>query len=191
MRPRNARRPGVIALLPATAAIALLPVAGCTAMNDDGLGYTPETKAVKDAEQLSRQQSSLLLDVAGLKQYGMTNGAPYTAPCPKVEHGYRVKHFWKAYGPSREILTAALARLHEELPKHGWKVYRFEKANSKAQQTQLDVEDLKLHHTATIEEDFASRDPKASKWEKAGRDGLFIALDSPCYVDPEYETGGQ
>lgn len=160
-------------------------------MDNDGLDYTPEKKTVEVAQELSRQQSSLLLDVSGLKQYGTTNGGPYTDPCPRVEHGYRVKHSWMVYGPSREVLSAALRRLHEELPKHGWKVYRFEKAGSKAQQMQLDVEDLRLHHTATIEEDFASRDPKASKWEKAGRDGLFVMLDSPCYVDPAYTEGAQ
>ncbi|WP_371653879.1 MULTISPECIES: hypothetical protein [unclassified Streptomyces] len=177
--------------LAALAAAALTATTGCTAMDNDGLDYTPETKAVKDAEDLSRRQSSLILDASGLKQYGTTNGGPYADPCPKVEHGYRVKHSWMVYGPSREVLSAALRRLHEELPKQGWKVYRFEKANSKAQQMQLDVEDMKLHHTATIEEDFASRDPKASKWEKAGRDGLFVMLDSPCYVDPEYKAGDQ
>ncbi|WHM37514.1 hypothetical protein [Streptomyces sp. BPTC-684] len=188
-RPRR-RRAHFAAAIALTALTALISTTGCTAMQDDGLDYTPQKMSVKDAKDLIRRQSSVILDASGLR-YETSNGSPDVSPCEKVEHGYRVKHFWKAYGPSPEALSAALKRLHEELPKRGWKVYRFEKANSKAQQMQLDVEDMKLHHTVTVEEDFVSRDPAASKWEKAGRDGLFVAVDSPCYVDPEYKTGDQ
>ncbi|MFD9789538.1 hypothetical protein ACFWXK_01155 [Streptomyces sp. NPDC059070] len=187
---RARARGGPAAALALTALTTLVLTTGCTAMKDDGLDYTPEKMAVKDAKDLMRRQSSVILDASGLK-YETSNGSPDVSPCEQVEHGYRVKHFWKVYGPSREVLSAGLRRLHEELPRRGWKAYRFEKANSKAQQMQLDVEDMKLHHTATIEEDFVSRDASASKWEKAGRDGLLVTLDSPCYVDPRYETGDQ
>ncbi|GAA3372852.1 hypothetical protein GCM10020367_30290 [Streptomyces sannanensis] len=142
------------------------------------------TKPVDEVMALVRHRSSVILDVLGLR-YETTDGAPFVVPCPEEGHDYRVQHFWKVYGPSREVLTDALERLHGELPRRGWKVYRFERANSKARQLQLDVEDLSLHHTVTVEEDFASRDPHASKWEKAGRDGLFVTLSSPCYVDPD------
>ncbi|WP_406303283.1 hypothetical protein OHA61_13665 [Streptomyces sp. NBC_00885] len=178
------------ARLAALTLAALIATTGCSAMNNDALDYTPEKMPVKEAKDLVRKQSSLILDLSGLKGE-TTNGSPDVSPCEKVEHGYRVKHFWKVYGPSREALTAALERLHEGLPKQGWKAYRFEKANSKAQQMQLDVEDMKLHHTVRVEEDFVSRAPDASKWEKAGRDGLYITLDSPCYVDPDYKVGNQ
>ncbi|GHG70493.1 hypothetical protein GCM10018779_44610 [Streptomyces griseocarneus] len=107
-----------------------------------------------------------------------------------MEHGYRVTHSWKVFGPSREVLTQALEKLHRELPRRGWKVVRFEQAKSKARQMRLDVEDVKLHHTVTIEEDFVPQGPDVSRWEKAGRDGLFVYLDSPCYVDTAYKGEG-
>ncbi|MFI1398998.1 hypothetical protein [Streptomyces sp. NPDC020681] len=172
------------------AAAALLVTTGCTAMESDGLDYEPEKKAVADAKALVRSRSSIILDATGLKATA-TNGAPHATPCEEVEHGYRIKHFWKIQGPSKPELSAALQRLKEELPKRGWKVYRFEQAKSKNRQMQLDVEETKLHHTVTIEEDFVPTGPDASKWEKQGRDGLLVALDSPCYVDPAYKTGDQ
>ncbi|MET9433417.1 hypothetical protein [Streptomyces sp. NPDC006551] len=160
-------------------------------MDQDALDYEPRKLSVAEAKDLVRAQSSVIFDVAGLKGATATNGAPHAAPCEGVEHGYRIKHFWKIEGPSKAELSTALRRLHDELPKRGWKVYRFEKAKSKNQQMQLDVEDTREHHTATIEEDFVPTGPDASAWEKKGRDGLYVALDSPCYVDPEYKVGDQ
>ncbi|MFI9238252.1 hypothetical protein [Streptomyces sp. NPDC053079] len=184
--PRSNRIPSGIAAFVCSAVLALT---GCASTVNKGLGYEPEKMAVDDAKELVRRQSSLILDVSGLK-YETTNGAPVVSRCGEVENGYRVSHSWKVFGPSREVLTQALERLHAELPKRGWKTYRFEQANSKARQMQLDVEDLKLHHTVSIEEDFVSRDQGAGKWEKAGRDGLFVYLNSPCYVDPAYKGDG-
>ncbi|MFI8940459.1 hypothetical protein [Streptomyces syringium] len=155
-----------------------------------GLGYKPEQMSVSAAKDLARRQSSLILDTSGLKRE-TTNGAPIVSACKEVEHGYRVTHSWKVYGSSQEELTQALERLREKLPERGWKVHRFEHAKSKARQMQLDVEDVRQHHTVTIEEDFASTSSKSGKWGKGGRDGLFVYLDSPCYVDSDFEGEGQ
>ncbi|MFI8517541.1 hypothetical protein ACIGEZ_06905 [Streptomyces sp. NPDC085481] len=177
--------------VPALLITALLTTAtGCSSMDQDALDYEPQKLSVAAAKDLVRSQSSVIFDASGLKA-SATNGAPHAAPCEGVEHGYRVKHFWKIQGPSKAELSAALRRLHEELPKRGWKVYRFDKAASKNQQMQLEAEDTKQHHTVLIEEDFVPTGPDVSEWEKKGRDGLYVALDSPCYVDPDYTVGDQ
>ncbi|WP_309055042.1 hypothetical protein [Streptomyces sp.] len=169
----------------------LLAATGCNAMNHDALDYEPQHKTVAEAKELVRAQSSVVFDAAGLKKATATNNAPHVAPCDGVEHGYRVKHFWKIQGPSKTELSAALERLHAELPKRGWKVYRFDRAKSRNQQMQLEVEDTQQHHTAVVEEDFVPTGPDVSEWEKKGRDGLYVALDSPCYIDPAHTVGDQ
>ncbi|MGW7758305.1 hypothetical protein ACWGK6_43660 [Streptomyces violaceusniger] len=92
---------------------------------------------------------------------------------------------------SADALQEAMDRLQRELPKHGWKAYRYGEANSKARQLRLEVEDKKEHHTVTIELSLPSTYPNPSKWEKKMRDSISISLASPCYVDKAYKPNDQ
>ncbi|MFJ6589200.1 hypothetical protein ACIQPP_00025 [Streptomyces violaceusniger] len=92
---------------------------------------------------------------------------------------------------SADALKEAMDRLQRELPKHGWKAYRYGEANSKARQLRLEVEDKKEHHTVTIELSLPSTYPNPSKWEKKMRDSISISLASPCYVDKAYKPHDQ
>ena len=158
--------------------------------DNDGLDYTPQRMGLRDAKDLVRQQSSRILDVSKLRGE-VSPASPHASPCEGVDHGYRVNHWWSVYGPSVETLKEAMDRLHRELPKHGWKVYRYAPANSKARQLQLDVEDKKEHHTVRIELSLPSTYANPSRWEKKMRDSISVALASPCYVDPDYEPNDQ
>lgn len=157
--------------------------------NDDngGLDYEPQKKSVSVAKDLVRGQSSTIFAMSGLRE--ANNGAPDAAPCDGVDNGFRVRHFWSMYGPSTDSLKQAMDKLHKDLSAKGWKVVRFEPANSEAKQLQLDVEHERDHHTATIELLLPSTYKNASKWEKEARDSLSVSLTSPCYIDPAYKIG--
>ncbi|WP_143712530.1 hypothetical protein [Streptomyces hygroscopicus] len=161
-------------------------------MNDDNdsLDYKPQRMSLGDAKDLVRRQSSKILDIAKLRGE-VSPAAPHASLCKDVEHGYRVNHWWSVVGPSVENLKEAMDRLHRELPKQGWKVYRYGHANSKARQLRLEAEDKKDHHTVTIELSLPSTYPDPSKWEKKMRDSISISLASPCYVDKNYEPNDQ
>ncbi|MEU0930020.1 hypothetical protein [Streptomyces malaysiensis] len=171
---------------------ALIAATGCSTVtkDEDGLDYTPRRMALEDAKDLARRQSSKILDLSELRG-DVSPAAPHASPCKDVEHGYRVNHWWSVVGPSADALKEAMERLHRELPKQGWKVYRYGEANSKARQLRLEVEDKKEHHTVTIELSLPSTYPNPSKWEKEMRDSLSVSLASPCYVDKSYKPNDQ
>ncbi|WP_159073656.1 hypothetical protein [Streptomyces sp. RTd22] len=172
--------------------VALLAATGCSGLlggkeRNGGLAYEPQRLSMERADALYRASADKIEEVAGIR-HDTDAPQPWRMECEGVDHGYRIHNLWFLTGPPKGELREAMDRLHRVLPKRGWKAYRYARAHSKARQLQLDVEEMTRHHTAVIELILPSTYRHPSKWEKNDPDSIQISMDSPCYVDPEYDA---
>ncbi|WFB11317.1 hypothetical protein LRS74_32980 [Streptomyces sp. LX-29] len=126
--------------------------------------------------------------VAGMRPAPTADTDPWSMSCEGVDHGYRLRGIWHLSGPPKEELRKVMDRLHQELPQRGWKAYRFARAHSMGRQLQLDVEEMTEHHTVVIELILPSTYKNPSKWEKNKPDSIWVYMNSPCYIDPDYDA---
>ncbi|MCA6095046.1 hypothetical protein LE181_23100 [Streptomyces sp. SCA3-4] len=80
--------------------------------------------------------SSGILDSTGLHGE-VTDGGPAPVTFDKPNGRFTVQRDWSIWKLSPDALTSGFERLHQELPKHGWKITHYGPANSKAQQLQI------------------------------------------------------
>ncbi|MGK5631958.1 hypothetical protein [Streptomyces sp. URMC 123] len=161
------------------AATAMTSMMGCTAMQEKkGLSYTPEVRGVDEARTATKRVSSDLLDMTGVKAK-VTEPGPGVAYCedePDRKDLYVLRHPWSLYGVPKETLEEGMRRLHEELPRKGWKILKDGKDSSPNQNWNILAENQQLRHSADIT--LMRRD--------AGKQPLLsVVVVSACFQAPE------
>ncbi|KND31434.1 hypothetical protein [Streptomyces acidiscabies] len=99
---------------------------------------TYPTLAVDEARSRAKTTASDLYDMIALPKAKVTQRGPAISPCDEdPTHLYKTRHPWSVYGVSEAELKAGFERLHQALPKQGWKVVSYGEENSEAKSLSL------------------------------------------------------
>ncbi|GAA0488013.1 hypothetical protein ACFQ2B_06250 [Streptomyces stramineus] len=168
--------------LPATALAAALILTGCSSVNSDSdkLGYEPEVRAVKPAEEEVNAISSQLLDWMGVKGKVTESGA-MAGTCDAVDPDftthYSVSHPWSVYDLKSGTFEQAMQNLREKLPQHGWDITEDGLTKSEARNPEIVAVNRKTHHSIRVE------------WARTRSGNLpkliTVDVDSRCYRAPK------
>lgn len=181
--------------------IAAVCATGCSIMDDQpkksgtsettpGKGSSHEVKVEhpQDAEARVGRLSSELLDMTQLRGEVTPGGpSPVTFDQKKGKGLYSVQHDWSVWKLSPEELAQGWDRLRDQLAKRGWRITRDGRANSKAQQPQIDAVHEEDHVSLSAElllrstrKDDGANGPNASK-----TDLILFSIVSPTYQAPK------
>ncbi|MBB5120857.1 hypothetical protein [Streptomyces eurocidicus] len=168
--------------LPATALAAALILTGCSLVSSDSdkLGYEPEVRAVRPAEDEVNAISSQLLDWMGVKGKVTESGAmagTCDAVDPDFQTHYSVEHPWSVYDLTSGTFEQAMQNLREKLPRNGWEITRDGLTKSQARNPEIVAVNRKTHHGVHIEWT-RSRSGKLPKL-------ITVDVGSRCYKAPE------
>ncbi|MFI9724594.1 hypothetical protein ACIHFE_34065 [Streptomyces sp. NPDC052396] len=180
-------------LLPMVGVATSLILMGCSSMNVDPdssaskrdkaeskLGYKPEVRPVKSAEEEVNAISSKLLDWMGV-QGKVTQPGAALGTCeaidPELKTHYKVQHPWSVYDLKKGTFEEAMKNLRQKLPKHGWTITKDGETKSEARNPEIVAENASTHHVVRVE------------WAKNRSGGLkqliSVDVDSRCYEAPE------
>jgi hypothetical protein len=74
----------------------------------------------------SKTVSGQIFGMMNLHKGSTTKQAPVILHCRRdPTHLYQTRHIWSVYAAPKEDLQAGLDRLHDQMPKNGWKVSSF------------------------------------------------------------------
>ncbi|MDX3850857.1 hypothetical protein [Streptomyces sp. AK02-01A] len=118
----------------------------------DDLGYTPITLGVEEARAKTKNVSSQIFDMIGIKQGKTTEPGPGVSTCDEdSEHLFLSRHPWSIYGVSPDELTRGFQRLKETLPKHGWKIVEYGPNTSANKNLELTADSETDHYAVNAE----------------------------------------
>lgn len=161
-------------------------ILGCGAMSENPSDTTtPPKRQVIDpdkAEAKAQRISSMLLDVTGIKGK-VTPSGPRVMTSGQHPGNYYVRHSWSIWGVSEGQLKKGMKKLHAELPNHGWKIGKYERANSVARQLQLEAFNPRHKFLAQVELLIHDTGAEVSPKE----DLLLFTVSSPTFTAPEGE----
>ncbi|MFD6938862.1 hypothetical protein ACFWAP_22260 [Streptomyces goshikiensis] len=173
-------KPGAPALL---VSLALITLTGC-GMNDSSGSATPSgsaeaplvgTSTSRDAADAVEKASSELYDLIGVKGKGSESRSGVMECEGKDPATYfKVFHPWSFYPASADQLDEAMERLKSELPKHGWKVVRYEPDTSQAKNLVLTADNTEKKYGVSVVQMKKNDPPK-----------LSLTVVSGCYRVPE------
>ncbi|ARZ66198.1 hypothetical protein SMD11_0532 [Streptomyces albireticuli] len=149
--------------------------------DSDKLGYEPEVRAVKPAEEEVNAISSQLLDWMGAKGAVTASGAmagTCDAVDPDFKTHYAVNHPWSLYDLKSGTFEEAMRNLREMLPKNGWEITRDGETDSQARNPEIVAVNRKTHHSVTIE---WARNRTGGKLKPL----ISVHVDSRCYKAPK------
>ncbi|NSC22444.1 hypothetical protein FM076_15135 [Streptomyces albus subsp. chlorinus] len=171
----------------------LIPLMGCSIMKRTGpgrvakpskvrriLGYTPEVREVRQAEDEVNRISSRLLDAMGIP--GTPSDLPAAAgPCSAVDPDfttyYIVDHPWALWRADADDFDTAMENLRSRLPGMGWHITKDGPQNSMFRNPEIiAVHTISGHHVAIEALKKRSGDLKPQ---------ISVTLVSPCYQAPE------
>ncbi|MEU1312889.1 hypothetical protein ABZ419_28895 [Streptomyces cinnamoneus] len=137
----------------------------------------------KDALKEVSALSSGILDSTGLHGE-VTDGGPTPVTFDKPKGQFTVQHDWSIWKMSPDDLTTGFERLRQELPKRGWKITHYGRANSRAQQLQIKARHEKdgsfLSAELLIRSTREGADAASSK-----TDLINFTVSSPTYKTPD------
>lgn len=187
-RPPSSATVGAVSLLPA-----LVPLRGCSSMFNTGrgrvakpwkvrwrLGYTPEVRAVRQAEDEVNRMSSHLVDAMGI--HGTPSHIPAAAiPCSGIDPDfttyYRVDHPCALWEAGADGFDTAMDNLRTRLPGMGWRITKDGPMNSRARNPEIKAVHTTARHHMAI---------RALKTRSGNlKPQIDVTLVSPCYQAPE------
>lgn len=176
-------KPGAPALL---VSLALITLTGC-GMNDSSGSSAPSgsadsaeaplvgTSTSRDAAAAVEKASSELYDLIGVKGKGSESRSGVMECEGKDPATYfKVFHPWSFYPASADQLDEAMERLKAELPKHGWKVVRYEPDTSQNKNLNLTADNTEKKYSVNVVQMKKNDPPK-----------LSLTVVSGCYQVPE------
>ncbi len=168
--------PGATALL-LLPFLALTTLTGCS-MNDsadpDAIPVVG-TSTSRDAADAVEKVSSELYDLLGVQGKASESRSGVTECEGKDPAKYfQVFHPWSFYPASADQLDEAMERLKTELPKHGWKVVRYEPDTSQAKNLNLTADQSEKKYSVSIVQMKKNDPPK-----------LSLTVVSGCYQVPD------
>ncbi len=141
------------------------------------------TRAQDEVDAETKKMSSQILDMMAV-QGKSSQGGPGVMSCSGKDRDkfFIMKHPWSLTGTSDDELAQAMARLKEELPKHGWKIVKYGPDTSPSKNLEL-----------TADHDEKKFGLNVSFWKKdSGGDknppALVVNVVSGCYEVPEGKT---
>ncbi|MFF4405824.1 hypothetical protein ACFY2W_32615 [Streptomyces sp. NPDC001262] len=114
------------------------------------LNYKPEELGVDAARSKTKDASSQLLEMIGVKGK-VTEPGPGISRCDNDSDRndlYLVRHPWSVYDVSNDDLQRGMENLRVALPEKGWKILKDGVANSKDQDPEIYAENKELHYAA-------------------------------------------
>ncbi|MFE9929349.1 hypothetical protein [Streptomyces sp. NPDC005533] len=124
---------------------------GCSNVKE--LNYTPARMDPEPARTKTKQVSSTLLEMTGVKGK-VTEPGPSVTRCR--EYGddlFSMSHPWSVYEITDEQVDTGITNLRKALNENGWKITKDGKANSEAQDPEIyaenDAEQFALHVTGS------------------------------------------
>ncbi|MEU9087789.1 hypothetical protein [Streptomyces sp. NPDC048357] len=143
---------------------------GCSNVKE--LNYTPARMDPEPARTKTKQVSSNLLEMAGIKGK-VTEPGPSVTRCR--EYGddlFSMSHPWSVYDITDEQVDTGITNLRTALNENGWKITKDGKANSQAQDAEIyaenNAEQFALHVTG-------------SKKSATGNPMLLFKVVSKCF----------
>lgn len=197
MRKQRRRLFPVLGTSAVVAGFLLVGVVGCS-MSDSGvtgkgkgsegeqsdaesrLGYRPEVRDPLSAEEEVNRISDRVRGWMGLKSK-VTDMEAAAGSCEAVDPDYTkyyvVNHPWSVHNVEEGSLAQAMQNLRERLPRHGWKITKDGKMNSKAGDPEIVAVEPRTHHFLTVQ------------WRR-GLPGkvselISVDVDSRCYRAPK------
>ncbi|MEU9982551.1 hypothetical protein [Streptomyces sp. NPDC050856] len=143
------------------------------------VGTRPQDEV--DAE--TKQMSSQILDLIAVK--GKTSqGGPGVMSCEGKDRDrfFIMNHPWSLTASTDEELARAMARLKEELPRHGWKIVRYGPDTSPSKNLELVADNDERKFGLNIA--FWKQDRGGDK----NPPSLIVNVVSGCYQVPEGQT---
>lgn len=144
------------------------------------LGYTPEVREVRQAEDEVNRMSSRLLDAMGIS--GIPSDLPAAAgPCDAVDPDfttyYTVDHPWALWEADADDFDTAMENLRSRLPGLGWRITKDGPQHSMFRNPEIKAVHISSgHHVAIRALKKRSGDLKPQ---------ISVTLVSPCYKAPE------
>ncbi|MFD7509038.1 hypothetical protein ACFV5N_06775 [Streptomyces sp. NPDC059853] len=144
------------------------------------LDYTPTTKSVSQARTDTKEISSAILDLTGLRGE-VSEPGPGISVCeadPKRERLYTVYHYWSISNISRAELRQGMDRLRHELPREGWEIISDGELNNANRTPEILFENTEVEYAVNV--------TLPGKTDEDSR--LVFAVVSPCLSTPEGES---
>lgn len=162
-------------------ALILLMLAGCSTMKSDAerLGYEPEVRDIQSAKDDVNHISSQLLDWMNIKGKVSQTGAAADI-CeeidPDMKKYYVIYHPWSIYDLKKGTFEGAMQNLRSQLPRHGWKITKDGKENTKDADPVITAVNTRTHHQIYI------------VWERSSSGSkplINVSVNSRCYKAPK------
>ncbi|MEU3183602.1 hypothetical protein ABZ707_05210 [Streptomyces sp. NPDC006923] len=151
----------------------------------DDLGYTPTTLGVEEARSKTKDVSSQIFDMIGIKQGKTTEPGPSISPCEQdPERLFLSRHPWSLYGVSEEELKQGFARLRENLPKRGWKIVEYGPNKSAARTLELTADFEKERFSVNAELNIGG-EPEKDHVSADDEPLILVNVVSGCFRAPE------
>ncbi|MFG2990416.1 hypothetical protein ACGFZK_14180 [Streptomyces sp. NPDC048257] len=133
------------------------------------------TSTSRDAADAVEKVSSGLYDLIGVKgKASETRSGVTECEGRDPEKYFQVFHPWSFYPASADQLDEAMERLKTELPKHGWKIVRYENDTSQSKNLNLTADNTEKKYSVSVVQMKKNDPPK-----------LSLTVVSGCYEVPE------
>lgn len=170
-------KPGAPALLVSLALTTLVTLTGCSMNDSADSNEIPlvGTSTSRDAADAVEKVSSGLYDLIGVKGKA-SDGRSGVTECQGRDPDtyFQVFHPWSFYPASPGQLDEAMERLKSELPRHGWKVVRYEPDTSQEKNLNLTADHMEKKYSVSIVQLKKNDPPK-----------LSLTVVSGCYKTPD------
>ncbi|MEV6675102.1 hypothetical protein [Streptomyces sp. NPDC051162] len=137
----------------------------------------------KGGETLVSKLSSNLLDISRLRGE-VTPGGPEAVTHDHDGGQYSMQHEWSVWKLPADELKQGFQRLHDELPRQGWRITQYGPANSEARQLEINAmhekDNVSVYAELLIRSERKSKDATKSK-----TDLIHFSVSSPTYRAPE------
>lgn len=151
---------------------------GCSKDMDD-LGYTPATLGIEEARASTKDVSSQVFDMIGIRAGKTTEPGPSISTCEEdPEHLFLARHPWSLYGVSPDELKQGFQRLRENLPKNGWKIVEYGPNKSANKNLELTADSEKERFSINAELHVTGDSGKKEPL-------ILVTVVSGCYRAPD------
>ncbi|WP_157840032.1 hypothetical protein [Streptomyces megasporus] len=170
--------------------VVILTLSGCGIVKEKESAAEPSKSKrsvlhPESAIERTREISSSALDMSGVKGK-VSPAGPIVRTDGQHKGNYYVHHAWSVGGVPPTEIKEGMERLRRELPKEGWSIEKYGRANSKARQMQLEAFHDGQKYLMQVEALIRSeRGTDGGEPGNSREDLLSFTVMSPSYKFPE------